>query len=358
MAGNTFGQLFRLTTFGESHGTAMGGIIDGCPAGLDISIEAIQNEIDLRKPGSGVASSPRKEDDKVELLSGVFEGKSTGTPIAFIIRNQDHHPDDYDHLRNVFRPGHADYAMFKKFGIRDHRGGGRLSGRETVSRVVGGAVARILLEKHGLRITAFTSGIGEISLPIPEKVPDRKEVYKSEVRCPVPATSQKMIDYLRSIKEEKETTGGVVTCIAQNMPVGLGDPVFDKLEADLAKAMMSIGASRAFELGLGIQSATMKGSEFNDPYILHEGAIVTSSNNAGGINGGISNGNDVIFRVAFRPVSSIDQTQETIDIEGNTAYLEVKGRHDVCMVPRVVPVVEAMTALVLADHYLRQNAIQ
>jgi chorismate synthase len=353
MAGNTTGKLFCLTTFGESHGDAIGGVIDGCPPGLKINMDFIQNELERRKPGQSFLTTERKETDKVEFLSGIFNGKTTGTPIGFIIKNINKKTEDYEFLKDVYRPSHADYTYEKKYGIRDYRGGGRASARETATRVVGGAVAKIFLKNAGIKIFAYVSKIGNIELEKDFKVLDFEQIEKSLVRCPDKEISEKMIDLLKNIKDEGDSIGGVISCITQGVPVGLGEPVFDKLQADLAKAMLSINAAKGFEYGSGFKSSCKKGSELNDSFIIEDGEIITKTNNSGGIQGGISNGQDIYFNVAFKPVPTIKKQQQTIDKNGKNIVFSGKGRHDTCIVPRAVPVVEAMTAIVLADHYLR-----
>jgi chorismate synthase len=353
MAGNTFGKLFRLTTFGESHGPATGGVIDGCPPGLIIDMAAIQRDLDRRKPGQSAIVSQRKEDDEVQFLSGIFEGKTTGAPIGFIINNTDQKPGDYDHLKDVYRPSHADYTYDKKYGIRDHRGGGRSSARETISRVVGGAIAKQLLP--GVKINAFVSSVGEIFIDKPYQALDFSLIESNAVRCPDLATAEKMEAYIKDIRKEGDTVGGTITCVLQNVPAGLGEPVFDKLHAELGKAMLSINAVKGFEYGSGFCGAKMKGSEHND---LFNPDGSTKSNLSGGIQGGISNGMDIYFRVAFKPVATLMQKQQTIDAAGNEVIMQGKGRHDPCVVPRAVPIVEAMAALVLADHWLMDKIVR
>lgn len=353
MAGNTTGKLFCLTTFGESHGDAIGGVIDGCPPGLKINMDFIQNELERRKPGQSFFTTERKETDKVEFLSGIFNGKTTGTPIGFIIKNINKKTEDYEFLKDVYRPSHADYTYEEKYGIRDYRGGGRASARETAARVVGGAVAKTFLRNDGIKIFAYVSKIGNIELEKDYKVLDFEQIKKSLVRCPDKETSEKMIDLIKNIKDESDSIGGIISCIVQGVPVGLGEPVFDKLQADLAKAIMSINAAKGFEYGTGFKSSGLKGSEHNDSFIIEDGEIITKTNNSGGIQGGISNGQDIYFNVAFKPVPTIKKQQQTIDKNGKNIVFSGKGRHDTCIVPRAVPVVEAMTAIVLADHFLR-----
>jgi chorismate synthase len=347
MAGNTFGQIFRLTTFGESHGEAIGGVIDGCPPGIVLDMDAIQNELNRRKPGQSAIVTQRKEADEVQFLSGIFEGTTTGTPIGFVVPNTNNKPDDYSHIKDVYRPSHADYTYDKKYGIRDYRGGGRSSARETISRVVGGAIAKQLMPE--VNINAFVSSVGDIFIDKPYQALDFSLTESNDVRCPDPATAKKMEDYIKEIRKEGDTIGGTITCVLQNVPAGLGEPVFDKLHAELGKAMLSINAVKGFEYGSGFCGAKMKGSEHND---LFNPDGTTKSNLSGGIQGGISNGMDIYFRVAFKPVATIMQKQMTIDNNGNEVEMQGRGRHDPCVVPRAVPIVEAMAALVLADFYL------
>ncbi|AWH85863.1 chorismate synthase [Flavobacterium album] len=351
MAGNTFGKLFRLTTFGESHGAAIGGVIDGCPPGLIVDMDAVQRDLDRRKPGQSAIVSQRKENDGVQFLSGIFEGKTTGAPIGFVVNNTNQKPEDYSHIKDVYRPSHADYTYDKKYGIRDYRGGGRSSARETISRVVGGAIAKQLMPD--VKINAFVSSVGEIFIDKPYQALDFSLTESNAVRCPDLATAKKMEDYIKEIRKEGDTVGGTITCVLQNVPAGLGEPVFDKLHAELGKAMLSINAVKGFEYGSGFCGAKMKGSEHND---LFNPDGTTNSNLSGGIQGGISNGMDIYFRVAFKPVATIMQQQQTIDAHGKEVTMQGKGRHDPCVVPRAVPIVEAMAALVLAD-FLLQNKI-
>ena len=347
MAGNSFGTLFKLTTFGESHGLALGGVIDGCPPGLELDFEAIQHELSRRKPGQSAIVTQRKEEDEVEFLSGIFEGKTTGTPIGFIIRNNNQKSNDYSHIQDVFRPSHADFTYEKKYGNRDYRGGGRSSARETACRVVAGAIAKQLLKN--VTIQAYTSSVGNLYLRKPYQDLDLSTVESNEVRCPDVVVAQEMIDKIKEIRKQGDTIGGTVTCVLKNVPIGLGEPVFDKLHADVGKAMLSINAVKGFEYGSGFCGTEMKGSEHNDIF-NPDGS--TQTNLSGGIQGGISNGMDIYFRVAFKPVATIMQEQDTIDTQGNTVKMHGKGRHDPCVVPRAVPIVEAMAALVLADFYL------
>lgn len=345
--GNSFGRVFRLTTFGESHGPAIGGILEGCPAGLEIDLEAIQRDLDRRKPGQSAITTQRKESDTVAFLSGIFEGKTTGTPIGFQIQNTNPKSKDYDHIKDSYRPSHADYVYDRKYGFRDHRGGGRSSARETACRVVAGAIAKQLLKD--VRIQAYVSQVGEIGLEVPFEGLDLKLAETNVVRCPHAPTATAMETYIKKIRKEGDTVGGVVSCRIQKVPIGLGEPVFDKLHAQLGKAMLSINAVKGFEYGSGFEGSAMRGSEHNDAYNT-DGS--TKTNFSGGIQGGISNGMDIYFNVAFKPVATLLQSYETIDKEGNTVTAQGKGRHDPCVVPRAVPIVEAMAALVLADFYL------
>lgn len=351
MAGNSFGTIFKLTTFGESHGSAIGGIIDGCPAGISIDLEAVQKEMERRKPGQSAIVTQRKEPDEVKFLSGIFEGKTTGTPIGFIIKNKDYKSKDYNHLKDLYRPSHADFTYEKKYGIRDYRGGGRASARETACRVVAGAIAKQLL--FGIKINAFVSSVGNVFIDKPYQDLDFSLTKSNPVRCPDLEIAQKMESLIREIRKNGDTVGGTITCVVQNVPVGLGSPVFNKLHAQLGKAILSINAVKGFEYGSGFCGAKMKGSEHND---LFNSDGSTKTNLSGGIQGGISNGMDIYFRAAFKPVATLMQSQQTIDNKGNIVEFKGKGRHDPCVVPRAVPIVEAMTALVLADFYL-QNQI-
>ncbi|MGB6269481.1 MAG: chorismate synthase [Olleya sp.] len=347
MAGNSFGNLFKLTTFGESHGVAIGGVIDGCPPGIELDFEAIQNEMNRRKPGQSAIVTQRKEPDEVKFLSGIFEGKTTGTPIGFVIENANQKSHDYSHIKDSYRPSHADYVYDKKYSFRDYRGGGRSSARETASRVVAGAIAKQVLKN--IKINAFTSSVGDIFIDKPYQDLDFSNIESNDVRCPDSATAKKMITRIKEIRKEGDTIGGTITCVLQNVSIGLGEPVFDKLHAELGKAMLSINAVKGFEYGSGFCGAKMKGSEHNDQY---NSDGTTKTNLSGGIQGGISNGMDIYFRVAFKPVATLIQKYETIDKEGNTVEMQGKGRHDPCVVPRAVPIVEAMAALVLADFWL------
>jgi len=344
---NSFGKLFKLTTFGESHGKAIGGIIDGCPAGLELDLEAIQYELERRKPGQSKIVTQRKEPDQVEFLSGIFEGKTTGTSIGFIIKNTNQKSNDYSDIKNTFRPSHADYTYEKKYGLRDYRGGGRSSARETANWIVAGAIAKQLLPK--IQINAYTSSVGTIFLEKPYQDLDFNLTESNDVRCPDQAFAEKMINLIKEIKKQGDTVGGTITCVAKNVPIGFGEPIFDKLHARLGNAMLSINAVKGFEYGSGFCGAQMKGSEHNDAFNTDG---TTKSNLSGGIQGGISNGMDIYFRVAFKPVATLLQKYETIDKEGNKQEVQGKGRHDPCVVPRAVPIVEALTAMVLADFHL------
>ncbi len=354
MAGNSFGQLFRLTTFGESHGKALGGVIDGCPAGIALDVDQIQAELDRRKPGQSAIVTQRKEPDTVEIYSGIFEGKTTGTPIGFAIHNTNQKSQDYSHIKDSYRPSHADYVYDQKYGFRDYRGGGRSSARETASRVVAGAIAKQFL--GNIQINAFVSQVGEMKLDKPYQELDFSLTESNPVRCPDPEMAQQMEAYIKAIKKEGDTIGGVITCVVQNVPVGLGEPVFDKLHARLGEAMLSINAVKGFEYGSGFEGVKMKGSQHNDAYNTDG---TTQTNRSGGIQGGISNGMDIYFNVAFKPVATVLQSYETINKEGEKVTAQGKGRHDPCVVPRAVPIVEAMAALVLADYALlaRTNKI-
>lgn len=349
MAGNTFGNRFRVTTFGESHGEAIGGIIDGCPAGIQLDLEAIQQELDRRKPGQSKIVTQRKEADKVRFLSGIFNGKATGTPIGFIIENTNSKSKDYDHIKDIYRPSHGDYVYDQKYGIRDHRGGGRSSARETACRVVAGAIAKQVLSE--LKVTAYVSSVGDISVSKDYQNLDFSTIEQNPVRCACPQKAQEMEQLIKEIKKQGDSIGGTITCVVENVPVGLGEPVFDRLDAELAKAMLGINAVKGVEFGLGFAATTLRGSQHNDS-ILPGGK--TLSNNAGGIVAGISNGMDIYFRVAFKPTATLMMDQESIDSHGNVVVVQGKGRHDACVLPRAVPIVEAMTAIVLLDMYIEQ----
>ena len=353
---NSFGTIFRLTTFGESHGEAIGGVVDGMPAGIDIDMEFIQAELNRRRPGQSKITTSRQEPDQVELLSGVFEGKSTGCPIGFIVRNTNQHSQDYENMRNVFRPSHADYTYFQKYGIRDHRGGGRSSARITISRCVGGALAKLVLKQLGISVQAYTSQVGDIALNRDYRLYDLSQTETNAVRCPDAEKAAEMEALITQVKSEGDTIGGVITCVIKGCPVGLGEPEFGKLHAALGAAMLSINAVKGFEYGEGFEGVNARGSEQNDPFCSVNGRITTVTNHSGGIQGGISNGQDIHFRVAFKPVATLLMEQNTVDIDGNPTTLTAKGRHDPCVLPRAVPVVEAMAAMVILDHFLFKNA--
>lgn len=350
--GNTYGKKFKITTFGESHGKAIGVTIDGCPSGLEIDEDFIQSELDRRKPGQSKITTQRKEGDKAEILSGVFEGKSTGTPIAIVIYNEDQKSKDYTHIADTFRPSHADYTYWEKYGIRDYRGGGRSSARETAARVAAGAIAKMILKQINVEINAYVSQAGNIKLNKSYTELDFTKTESNIVRCPDEKVANEMIELIDQTRKNQDTIGGVVSCVIKGTPVGLGEPVFDRLHAELGKAMLSINAVKGFEYGSGFEGVSMLGSEHNDLFEKRNGKIVTKTNHSGGIQGGISNGQDIYFNVAFKPVATIMQDQESIDKNGNRAIVSGKGRHDPCVVPRAVPIVEAMAALVIADFYL------
>ena len=349
---NTLGNIFRLTTFGESHGEAVGGVIDGYPAGIEIDEAFVQQELDRRRPGQSPITTGRQEADRVRFLSGIFEGKSTGAPIGFIIQNEDTRSQDYEEMRTTFRPSHADYAYTAKYGIRDHRGGGRSSARITLSRCVAGALAKLALQSLGIQIRAYTSQVGDILLDPDYRCYDLAKTEENAVRCPDPKKAQQMEELILKGKSEGDTVGGTVTCVVKGCPIGLGEPEFDKLHARLGAAMLSINAAKGFEYGEGFRSATLRGSQMNDPFTQQGGHIATTTNHSGGIQGGIANGEDIYFRTAFKPVATLLQEQHTIDIDGNETTLKARGRHDPCVVPRAVPIVEAMTAIVILDAYL------
>lgn len=348
---NTFGKLFTLTTFGESHGEAVGGIVDGMPAGIDIDIEFIQSELGRRRPGQSRITTSRNEADRVELLSGVFEGKSTGCPIGFIVRNANQHSSDYDNMRDLFRPSHADYTYYNKYGTRDHRGGGRTSARITISRVVGGALAKLVLRQLGISIQAYTSQVGTIALDRDYRKYDLSLTETNAVRSPDQEKARQMEALITEVKGEGDTIGGVITCVVKGCPVGLGEPEFDKLHAQLGSAMLGINAVKGFEYGEGFDGVTARGSEQNDVFVNDNGRITTLTNHSGGIQGGLSNGQDIYFRVAFKPVATLLREQQTVDKHGNATTLKAKGRHDPCVLPRAVPIVEAMAAMVILDNY-------
>ncbi len=353
---NTFGTIFRLTTFGESHGEAIGGVVDGMPPGIDIDVAFIQSELNRRRPGQSRITTSRQEPDQVELLSGVFEGKSTGCPIGFIVRNQNQHSQDYENMRCLFRPSHADYTYHEKYGFRDHRGGGRSSARITISRCVGGALAKLVLRQKGISIQAYTSQVGSIALDRDYHRYDLSLTETNAVRCPDPEKAAEMEELITRMKAEGDTIGGIITCVIKGCPAGLGEPEFGKLHTALGAAMLSINAVKGFEYGEGFSGVTARGSEQNDIFVSTDSGITTASNHSGGIQGGISNGQDIYFRVAFKPVATILQEQQTTDLEGNPATFTARGRHDPCVLPRAVPVVEAMAAMTILDHYLLRNS--
>ena len=350
---NTFGHIFRLTSFGESHGPAIGGVIDGMPAGIEVDTNFLQCEMARRRPGQSMLTTQRAEADNVELLSGVFEGKTTGTPIGFLVRNTSQQSADYDNLRCIFRPSHADYTYQAKYGIRDHRGGGRSSARETITRVVAGAFAKMALKQLGISVQAFTSQVGDIKLTHDYTDYNLALAEYNDVRCPDQVKAQEMANLINNVRLEGDTVGGVISCVIKGCPVGLGEPVAGKLHAQLAAAMLSINAAKGFDYGLGFTGASGKGSEQNDIFVPNDkGGITTKTNRSGGIQGGISNGQDIYFRVAFKPVATLLRDQQTVDIDGKTVDFKARGRHDPCVVPRAVPVVEAMAAIVILDNYL------
>jgi len=353
---NTFGNIFRLTTFGESHGEAVGGVVDGMPAGISIDTAFIQAELDRRRPGQSKITTSRNEPDRVELLSGVFEGKSTGCPIGFIVRNTNQHSQDYENMRCLYRPSHADYTYHQKYGIRDHRGGGRSSARITISRCVGGALAKLALQQLGISIQAYTSQVGSIALERDYHQYDLSLTETNAVRCPDPEKAVLMEELISKVKAEGDTIGGIITCVIKGCPVGLGEPEFGKLHATLGAAMLSINAVKGFEYGEGFAGVTARGSEQNDRFCSVGGHISTFTNHSGGIQGGISNGQDIYFRVAFKPVATLLMEQDTVDLEGNPTKLTARGRHDPCVLPRAVPVVEAMAAMAILDHFLLNKA--
>ena len=352
MFNNTFGNIFRLTTFGESHGAGIGGVIDGFPAGIELNMDFIQSELDRRKPGQSRITTDRKEADQVEFLSGVFEGKSTGCPIGFLVRNTNQHSNDYENLRNLYRPSHADYGYTQKYGLRDHRGGGRSSARETIARCVGGALAKLALNQLGITVQAYTSQVGSIALENDYRLYDLSLTESNAVRCPDTAKAAEMEQLIADVKAVGDTIGGIITCVIKGCPVGLGQPAFGKLHAALGGAMLSINAVKGFEYGEGFAGVTARGSEQNDIFYNNNGRIDTRTNHSGGIQGGISNGQDIYFRVAFKPVATLLMEQETVDLQGNDTIVKARGRHDPCVLPRAVPIVEAMAAMVLLDYYL------
>ncbi len=349
---NSFGNIFRLTTFGESHGAGIGGIIDGCPAGLAIDLDFVQSELDRRKPGQSKITTQRKESDTVEFFSGIFEGQTTGTPIGFLVRNQDQHSNDYNNLKDVFRPSHADYTYIQKYGLRDHRGGGRSSARETIARVVGGAIAKQLLSQLNISIQAYVNSVGSISLEKPYQELDLTKTEETIVRCPDAETAEKMIARIEEAGKNHDTVGGTISCVIKGVPAGWGVPVFNKLHADLGFAMLGINAVKGFEYGSGFEGTKLSGSEHNDIFVTENGSVKTVTNHSGGIQGGISNGQDIYFNVAFKPIATLLKEQKTIDKNLNETVINPKGRHDACVLPRAVPIVESMAALVLADHFM------
>ncbi len=353
---NTFGNIFKLTSFGESHGAAIGGVVDGCPAGITLDFDFIQNELRRRRPGQSEITTARKESDNVEFLSGIYEGKTTGTPIGFMVRNENQHSKDYDHLKNVLRPSHADYTYRMKYGIRDPRGGGRSSARETITRCVAGAIARLALNRRGISIQAYTSQIGNIKLEGSYQDYTPEQAEKNPVRCPDPAKAAAMEALIKQVKSEGDSLGGIITGVIKGVPPGIGEPVFSKLHAALGAAMLSINATKGFDYGDGFDAPLYKGSEHNDEFFNNQGRIETRTNYSGGIQGGISNGQDIYFRVAFKAVATLLREQKTVNQEGNEITLKAKGRHDPCVVPRAVPVVEAMAAITILDHILYAGA--
>lgn len=355
MAGNSFGDLFRITTFGESHGPAIGVTIDGCPAGLTVDSLFVQEELTRRKPGQSAITTQRKEEDSFEFLSGIFEGQTTGTPISILIRNKDQKSKDYSHIKDKFRPSHADFTYQQKYGIRDYRGGGRSSARETAARVAAGAIAKQFLATQGIEIGAYVCQVGELKMSNDSVFYSKKQVDANILRCPDPEMSTQMIDLIKSVKKDGDTIGGIISCVIKNCPVGLGEPVFDKLHAELGKAMLSINAVKGFEYGSGFEGASMRGSDHNDIFENEGSEIKTLTNYSGGIQGGISNGMDIYFKTAFKPVATIMRNQDSIDMSGDAAVVSGKGRHDPCVVPRAVPIVEAMAALVIADYLLKSK---
>lgn len=349
---NEFGIIYRLTSFGESHGAAVGGVVDGMPAGITIDVEEVQRQLNRRRPGQSAIVTQRNEKDRVRFLSGIFEGVTTGTPIGFVVENEDHHSNDYSNIRDVFRPSHADYTYTSKYGIRDYRGGGRSSARETIARVVAGALAMQALGQIGVTVTAYTSQVGNIALDNDYRHYDLSTIESNDVRCPDADAAARMHELIRQVQADGDTIGGTVTCLVKGVPVGLGEPVFDKLHARLAYAMMSINAAKGFDYGMGFDGVGNRGSQMNDAFICTDGHISTTTNRSGGIQGGISNGEDIYFRVAFKPVATLLRDVETIDKDGRATTLHARGRHDPCVLPRAVPIVEAMAAMTIFDMYL------
>lgn len=352
---NTFGNIFKLTSFGESHGPAIGGVIDGCPAGIDVDMDFIQMELNRRRPGQSKITTPRNEADKVEFLSGIYDGKTTGVSIGFVIWNANQHSSDYDNMKNLYRPSHADYTYQQKYGIRDHRGGGRSSARETIARCVGGALAKLVLKQLGVEIIAYTSQVGNVKLKGLYSEYDLSMIEETPVRCPDIDKAEQMIELINEVKSKGDTIGGVISCVIKGTPIGLGEPVFGKLHAALGAAMLGINAVKGFEYGDGFD-VDHRGSEVNDVFYNKDGQISTHTNHSGGIQGGISNGQDIYFRVAFKPVATILMEQETVDKEGSETNLKARGRHDACVLPRAVPIVEAMAAMTILDYYLLNKA--
>ncbi len=354
---NSFGKLFSISTWGESHGPSVGLVVDGCPPALPLTEAEVQAELDRRRPGQSDITTPRKEADTVEFLSGVFEGRTTGQPLAMLVRNADQRPGAYDEMREKFRPSHADFTYTSKYGFRDHRGGGRSSARETIGRVAAGAIARKILQRAGgVEVRAFVTQIHDIVAPELVKFPTLAQVEATAVRCPHPAAAAKMIARIKQVRSKGDSVGGVIECRVRGVPVGLGEPVFDRLEADLAKAMLSLPATKGFEIGSGFAGVRLKGSQHNDVFVNRRGRVTTLTNRSGGVQGGISNGEEIVFRVAFKPTATILQNQRTVDLRGANTELKARGRHDPCVVPRAVVIVEAMTALVLVDHWMRHAA--
>ncbi|MDC1106453.1 chorismate synthase [Prolixibacteraceae bacterium] len=355
---NTIGNILRLTTYGESHGAAVGGILDGCPAGVKISLEEIQAQLDRRKPGQSHITTQRKESDTIEIISGIYDGESTGTPISFIVRNKDHHSSDYNNLKDIFRPSHADFTYIAKYGRRDHRGGGRSSARETIARVAGGAIAKAILNHYNIDIKAYVSQVGTIELKKHYTEIDLDNIDSNIVRCPDSQIADLMIKTIEDAKAHQDSLGGIITGVIKGVPAGLGEPVFNKLHADLGAAMLGINAVKGFDYGSGFDGVTLPGSIHNDPFYSEDGEVLTKTNNSGGIQGGISNGMDINFRVAFKPIATLVKTQSTINKKKEEVTIQLKGRHDPCVLPRAVPIVEAMAALVIADHILLQRTRQ
>ncbi len=359
MAGDSIGQVFRFTNWGESHGKAIGGVVEGCPPGIELSEEDIQPALDRRRPGQSKIVTQRKEADRVEILSGVVEGKTTGTPISLMIRNEDQRSKDYSEMAQLYRPSHADFTYQQKYGVRDVAGGGRSSARVTAPTVAAGAIAqKILRETCGVEIIGFVKSVSELSTDIDPLSVTLEQVEFTPVRCPDEQIARQMIEHIEAVRKKGDSTGGVVECVIKQVPIGLGEPIFDKLEADLAKAMLSINASKGFEIGSGFEGTKSLGSQHNDPFVNQQGKVITTSNFSGGIQGGISNGMPIVFRVAFKPTATIIQDQHTVDVDGNPVVFKAKGRHDPCVLPRAVPIVEAMAALTLCDHWLRYRAYQ